>query len=82
LPCPWLGNLHCLVLRSCCLNKLPEAALASLTAVTSLDLSNNYLELLPPGLGSLKQLQVRGKVMVCAMHVETVEAGHLRGLSV
>lgn len=58
LPCPWLANLQCLVLRSTVLNTLPAAALASLTALTALDLSNNYLEVLPPGLGCLKQLQV------------------------
>jgi hypothetical protein len=58
LPCPWLGNLQCLVLRSCGLKRLPAPALASLTAVTSLNLSNNRLRLLPPGLRFLKQLQV------------------------
>jgi hypothetical protein len=63
LPCPWLGTLQCLVLRSCALNALPAAALASLTALTSLDLSNNFLPLLPSGLRFLKQLQVSGWVM-------------------
>jgi hypothetical protein len=60
LPCPWLGNLQCLVLRNCGLTKLPAAAVASLTAVTSLDLSNNRVKLLPPRLAPLKHLQVRG----------------------
>jgi hypothetical protein len=63
LPCPWLGNLQCLVLRSCGLNALPAAALVSLRALTSLDLSNNSLPLLPYDLRYLKQLQVSGWVL-------------------